>query len=549
MSFEQVHPALSAALTARGYTEPTPVQSAVLNPELEGRDLLVSAQTGSGKTVGFGLTIASALLGAEKLNVRDAPLALVIAPTRELATQVQGELAWLYASTGARVLACVGGADLRRQLRGLLDGVAIVVGTPGRLRDLMERKALDLSRLSAVILDEADQMLDLGFREELEALLDASPKQRRTLMFSATLPSRILELAGKYQRQAVRVEVESDERHADIEYRAMMVVPEERDLAVVNVLRHAESKGALVFVATRDGAHHLHARLVEWGFAATALSGDYTQQERDRSLAALRDGRARVLVATDVAARGLDVPDLGLVIHADLPLDAEILVHRSGRTGRAGRKGVAVLLVPPGKRAIGRRLIHNAQVDVKWMSVPTADEVLALDQQRLFESLTPSEEPSEEDLEVAKRLLVAHDPLALVAELVRASRARAPEPEDLPATARLERILAEERGRRGPPQGRAEGEERPPMVVDGIWFRIDLGRRDNAFPRLLLPLICRRGAVDRRYIGRIRVLEGESHFEVHPEAANAFEANARRPDRRDPTVKIRRLRAPWQQGS
>lgn len=539
MPFDLAPAALRPALEARGYTDPTPVQAAVLAPGLAGRDLLVSAQTGSGKTVGFGLAIAPEILEAEQLNLRDSPLALVIAPTRELATQVQRELGWLYAPTGARTLSCVGGDDIRRQLRGLFQGATIVVGTPGRLRDLNERGALNLSKIRAVVLDEADQMLDLGFREELEALLEACPAERHTLLFSATLPDRILSLAGKYQKNAARVEVKPVETQADIQYQAMLVAPEERDLAVVNVLRHVESKGALVFVATREGAHHLHARLVERGFEATALSGDYSQPERDRSLMRLREGRARVLVATDVAARGLDIPDLGLVIHADLPLDAEILVHRSGRTGRAGRKGQAVLLVPPGRRGFLRRLLHDAKLTVAWNLVPSADDVHAQDQERLFQALSPSEEPSEDDRVVARRLLAAHDPEALVAELVRASRARAPEPEDLPRTEALEKAAAEERNRpRTEPRYPREQQHR----IEGVWFKIDYGRRDNAAPAVLLPLICRRGAIDRRFIGSIRVLEGETHFEVHPAAAMAFEAAARRPDRRDPTVRIRRLR-------
>jgi len=196
-----------------------------------------------------------------------------------------------------------------------------------------------------------------------------------------------------------------------------------------------------------------------------------------------------------------------------------------------------VLLVPAARRAVARRMLQAAGVEARWVPVPRADEVRALDQRRLFESLAPTEEPSDEDVEVATRLLEAHDPLALVTELVRASRSRAPEPEDLPHTAAIEDALSAERSRHERPR------EQPARVVDGVWFRIDLGRRDNAFPKLLLPLLCRRGSVDRRFIGRIRVLEGESHFEVHPEAAQHFEHNARRPDRRDPTVRIRRMRA------
>jgi ATP-dependent RNA helicase DeaD len=355
MTFPLVHPALGRALGralgARGYSTPTAVQLAVLEADT-GRDLLVSAQTGSGKTVAFGLAIAPTLLReAERLPQAAEPMALVIAPTRELAMQVQRELDWLYKDTGARVVTCVGGMDGRAEARQLAQGAHIVVGTPGRLRDHLERHRLDLSQLAAVVLDEADEMLDLGFREDLEFILNATPENRQTLLFSATMPRDIETLARSYQRNAERLEtMRRDEQHADIEYRAIRVAPNDIENAVVNVLRLHEMPAALVFCSTREAVKRLHMRLVERGFSAVALSGELTQGERTHALQALRDGRARVLVATDVAARGLDLPALGLVIHADLPHDAETLLHRSGRTGRAGNKGLCTLIVPYNRR-------------------------------------------------------------------------------------------------------------------------------------------------------------------------------------------------------
>ena len=318
MPFPDAHPSLLRALVERGYAEPTPVQAAVLRPDAAGRDLLVSAQTGSGKTVAFGLAMAPALLGeAERFEAAEAPSALVVAPTRELALQVERELTWLYAPTGARVVACVGGMDIRREARALAHGTHIVVGTPGRLRDHLERGNLDISALKAVVLDEADEMLDLGFREDLEFILDATPEQRRTLLFSATIPKEIVELARSYQDDSLRLATGGErEPHRDIEYRAVRIAPNEREHAVVNLLRFFEAPGALVFCSTREAVRHLHANLVERGFAAVALSGELTQNERSHALQALRDGRARVCIATDVAARGLDLPDLGLTPYA-----------------------------------------------------------------------------------------------------------------------------------------------------------------------------------------------------------------------------------------
>jgi ATP-dependent RNA helicase DeaD len=363
------------------------------------RDLLVSAQTGSGKTVAYGLAFAADLLGdGEAMPPGREPLALVVAPTRELALQVQREIAWLYQFAGGRVVACVGGMDPRREQKRLAEGAHIVVGTPGRLRDHLERGGLDVSKLKAVVLDEADEMLDLGFREDLEFILDTTPKQRRTLLFSATLPRTITAMAKRFQRDALRIEVEGGAQgHVDIEYRAVRIAPNETEHAVVNVLRFVEAPSALVFCSTRESVRHLHAILLERGFAAVALSGELSQSERNHALQALRDGRARVCVATDVAARGIDLPSLGLVIHAELPQNAEVLQHRSGRTGRAGRKGISVLLVPLSKRRRAEGLLASAGIRPAWSGPPTADEIHKLDQERLLNDPLLTEESSEDD--------------------------------------------------------------------------------------------------------------------------------------------------------
>ncbi len=259
MPFPTLPAVFEAALTAQGYGEPTPVQAAVLAEERADADLLVSAQTGSGKTVAFGLSIGPTLLaGEERLGRGGAPLALVIAPTRELAQQVARELEWLYAKAGAQVVCCVGGMDARQEARKLQAGCHIIVGTPGRLRDHMERGRADFSALRAVVLDEADEMLDLGFKDDLEAILDGTPEEKRTLLFSATLAKDIVTLAKHYQRNAIRIDTTTrDVPHGDIEYRAIRVAPNELELAVVNVLRFYGTGGALVFCATRESVRHL----------------------------------------------------------------------------------------------------------------------------------------------------------------------------------------------------------------------------------------------------------------------------------------------------
>ena len=535
------HPSVLTALDARGYGEPTPVQAAVLGPDHAGKDLLVSSRTGSGKTVAFGLLVADTALGAAaRFPSPAAPLALVVAPTRELAVQVQRELAWLYAGAGGRVTSCVGGMDPRREARALADGAHVVVGTPGRLKDHLERRTLRLETVRAVVLDEADEMLDMGFREELEAILDATPPGRRTVLFSATLPRPILDLARRYTREAVRVAATPpEEAHADITYRAHLVAPRERDHAIVNVLRRLEPPSALVFRGTREAVQHTATLLGERGFEVVAISGELTQAERTRALKSLRDGRARVLVATDVAARGLDLPGIALVLHADLPRDAQALQHRSGRTGRAGKKGLAVLLVAPAERYRLERFLRETGVRAEWAPAPTAEEIRAEDAARLGAEIGAlAAEATDEDREAAARLLAAHEPAAVATALVRRDRARLPAPEELTESGRAAREAparaapAEKRApRRGPPQ-------------DVVWFRLLLARHRKADPKWILPLICRRGAVTRDEIGKIQVLPGETRFEVARAAAAGFAKAAQEPDPRMPDAQIEPLDGP-----
>lgn len=521
MSFPSVNPALGRALAARDYADPTSVQSAVLVEEANGRDLLVSAQTGSGKTVAYGLAFASTLLGDEECFGRPtAPLALVIAPTRELAIQVQGELAWLYAQTGAKIASCVGGMDSRAEQRVLAAGCHIVVGTPGRLKDHLERGRLDLSSLRVAVLDEADEMLDLGFREDLEFILDATPsEQRRTLMFSATIAKEIASLARRYQRDALRIDVGSArEPHRDIEYRAVSMAPHDAERACVNVLRYFESRASLVFCATREGVRRLHGRLMERGFDAVALSGELSQHERTTALQSLRDGRSRVCVATDVAARGLDLPDLDLVIHADLPTNKETLLHRSGRTGRAGRKGTSVLLVPYLKRRRAEQLLTAAGLDAGWSDPPSAELIRSRDQERLLAEPILAEEPAEEDLALGRMLLDGRPAEWVAAALVRMARARMPAPE--------EQFDAPPVPRSQDPEARFVRPDREPQrsVGGGAWFRVTVGRRSNADPKWLIPLICRLGGVTKADIGAIRIFDTDSRFEIMADAAERFAA-------------------------
>ncbi|NVO17899.1 MAG: DEAD/DEAH box helicase [Rhodoplanes sp.] len=555
MTFLPTRPPLARALAERNYDDPTPVQAAVLADGAVGRDLLVSAQTGSGKTVAYGLAIANDLLGdAEGFEAGAAPLALVVAPTRELALQVQRELAWLYRYTGARVVSCVGGTDPRREQRELADGAHIVVGTPGRLCDHLRRHRLDISGLKAVVLDEADEMLDLGFREDMELILESTPDNRRTLLFSATLPRGIVALARQYQKDAVRIEVGGDENgHADIEYRAIRVAAHDVEHAVVNLLRYFDSPGALVFCNTRNAVRHLQAALLERGFSVVALSGELVQNERTLALQALRDGRARVCVATDVAARGIDLPHLGLVIHAELPNNPAVLQHRSGRTGRAGRKGVSILLVPSATRRRIETMLDQAGIEAVWGSAPQPEEISRLDLERVLQDARLAEEPSEDDLIWAQALLAQRSPEQLATALARILRAGLPSPEDIvdpgqrtgerAGRARRDRDEARTDEARTVAPPRADGsvpgwdpiDARPVrhagLEGGSVWYRASVGRNKNAEARWLLPMICRRGDIDKLVVGAIRICNSHSEFEISADAAERFAAAITRPDK------------------
>ncbi|MFB2601163.1 DEAD/DEAH box helicase [Rhizobium phaseoli] len=521
--FNGVVPAIAKALQKRGYAELTPVQKSMLDPDLAASDALVSAQTGSGKTVAFGLALAPTLLeGSERFGNAGAPLALVIAPTRELALQVKRELEWLYEMTGAVIASCVGGMDIRSERRALERGAHIVVGTPGRLCDHIRRRALDMSDLKAAVLDEADEMLDLGFREDLEFILDSAPDERRTLMFSATVPAAIAKLAKSYQRDAVRISTAAEEKqHVDIEYRALMVAPSDRENAIINVLRYYEATNAIVFCSTRAAVNHLTARFNNRNFSVVALSGELTQNERSQALQAMRDGRARVCIATDVAARGIDLPGLDLVIHADLPTNPETLLHRSGRTGRTGRKGISAMIVPLNARRKAERLLENAGISAAWARPPSAEEVNERDDERLLADPIFHDAPQEEEQGLVQQLLASHGAEKLAAAFLRLYRTNHSAPEDLIEVTVQDGGSRKRRDNAEPyaPVQKGPREDFGPSV----WFSVSVGRKQNAEPRWLIPMLCRNGNVTKREIGAIKMQPEETYVEIAVASADGFQ--------------------------
>ncbi len=429
---------LRSAMKRRGFTELTSIQQTVLHAEAEGRSLRISSQTGSGKTVALGFALARELIAegargnprwsksGDEEPRRVGPVALVITPTRELAVQVRDELGWLFEEVrGVSIEVVVGGTDMGRDRRNLARLPALVVGTPGRLLDHVKSGALRTESVRHVVLDEADQMLDMGFRDELEAIVEQLPDERRSHLVSATFPPQLRELADKFQRGALHVEgTRLGAANSDIEHVVHIIKPADRYAAIVNVLLSFRGERCLVFVRRRADAAELAERLTADGFAVLPFSGELPQAQRTRTLEAFRKGVVGVLVSTDVAARGIDVPDISVVLHADVPENSEIYTHRSGRTGRAGKKGHSVMLLPFGARRHVARLLDVAGITVSSQPVPTAEKLRrAVSKETRRRAHALLEAGADRDLDsrqlaYAATLAEGRDPVAVIAALL-----------------------------------------------------------------------------------------------------------------------------------
>jgi len=543
-AFADVPAPIRKALEERGFTDLTEVQRAVLDSCATARDLQISSQTGSGKTVAIGLALAPRLI-AEMDESR--PLkALIVVPTRELAAQVSEELSWLYAGVRGLTVACVtGGTSVGLERKRLSRRPTVVVGTPGRLNDHIRSNAIDCRRVAEVVLDEADRMLDMGFREELVGILDATPEDRSTHLVSATFAPMIQKLARKYQNDPLTVEgTRLGDANEDIAHVGHVIRLHERYAVIVNHLLLAKNERTLIFVNTRSQTTELADQLASDGFAAAPISGELEQAQRTRTLDAFRSGKTSVLVATDVAARGLDIPDVAMVIHTDAPRDAESYTHRAGRTGRAGRKGRSILLTSPQRRSKVEYLLRSAKVKIKWCDVPTAaavEKALAKqERRRLREAIAAAETPTKKQLTQAEALLEENDPATLVATLVELCRDKSrakPQDVDVRAPAFASERAAEKGAFRDRPiRGKRDFNARTAT------FEINWGRRDGATPQRLLAMLCRRGDVTSHAIGSIDIDGNRATFEVVDTQAANFERRAGKPDSRDPGLVIRRAR-------
>ncbi len=554
---ETLGPALTEALEKRGFADLTPVQEAILLEDAISHDLRVSSQTGSGKTVAIGLALRSFLGEPTPAATGKArPRALVVVPTRELAKQVEEELRWLFAPLGAKVMSVTGGGGYRDEMRAFVGGPAIIVGTPGRLLDHLNRGGIDTSEVRAAVLDEADRMLDLGFREDIESILGSLPDGHRTHLVSATFPREVRALADAVQNSVVNVEGTPIGRaNADIEHVIYTVHVHERFDAIVNLLLENPGDQTLIFARTRADVAAITRRLAEAGFSMDSLSGEMEQRERNRALAAFKRGDLDALVATDVAARGIDVVDIAQVIHADPPDDPDSYTHRSGRTGRAGKKGRSSLILTPSGLARATMLLRRAGVTFTRGQVPDANKIRAREDEKLAGELLAPEasgnanEPDPRALALARKLLASDEAELAVGRLVMRIRGKRPEPRDVmpiemhkpdPRNNFDARDGRDGRDDRGPPaRDLAPRRARNP---DARWvpFRVSWGKVHGAEVRRVLAMVCRRGEIQSNDVGSIHVAPMYSIVDVAETAAEAFAAKTGIPDPRDPRVTISR---------
>ncbi|MFC5280408.1 DEAD/DEAH box helicase [Arcanobacterium canis] len=511
---------LLQAVTELGFTQPTEIQEQAIPHLLNGHDVIGVAQTGTGKTAAFGLPLLTHV-DAEKDEVQ----ALVLAPTRELAMQGADAISTFAAKTGGlEVVSVYGGSPYGPQLRALERGAQVVVGTPGRIMDLIDRKALVLSHVTYFVLDEADEMLRMGFAEDVDTIAASLPKERITALFSATMPSSIRKVAQEHMNDPVEVTVTRPASTTDTIHQTYAVVPSRHKTgALARVLATTEADAALVFVRTRATAEDLTIELSTRGVQAAALSGDVAQKDREKLVNRLREGSIDVLVATDVAARGLDVERIGLVVNYDVPKEIDTYVHRIGRTGRAGREGTSLTFVTPKEKFRLRRIEKTTGAQMEEVDLPTPAQVSALRASRLIESaiervgigrLSVYEKAIEEFLaqQADSESPMSLEQLAygLIAMGVRDPGPRGDdEPEHLSVRGGRDDRSREDRGGRG-----RDKSGRKTFAHNGTMYRVDVGKKDGVAPGAIVGALTNEGGLTGSQLGKIDIYPTFSLVEI-----------------------------------
>ncbi len=519
ISFSELdlHPDVLQAVVERGYETPTPIQAGVIPIMLTGQDVIAQAQTGTGKTAAFALPVL------HNINPQSRHVhTLVMAPTRELAQQVANAFHDYGHVRGVRVLAIYGGQSYERQIRRLRKGVNVVVGTPGRLLDLIKRKQLDLSHVETVVLDEADEMLSMGFIEDIELILDAVPDERQMTLFSATLPTQIRRLASEYMREPESVTIKRKQLTASQVMEWYVKVNEEDKLAALTRLLEIEPvTTALIFAKTRAGSADIASALTQRGFSAEVINGDLSQDARERTLARFRAGQINLLVATDVAARGLDIDDISHVFNYDIPHDTESYVHRVGRTARAGKTGVAISMITRRDMYRLRKIENYTRQKIGEMPLPTVEAIKAKRDAKAHEKLlvwlNRGRCKAERAL-VEQMVAEGHDPLDVAAaalKMVRAADNERPiEPiGKVPEKNRRDR--SQNRGRNRKRGERQQGANRRRSHESGmVRLHLNAGKEDGIRPNDIVGSIAYFGDIPGRSIGAIRIEQNHTLVDV-----------------------------------
>jgi len=508
---------LLRALRDVGYENPSPIQSETIPALLEGRHVVGLAQTGTGKTAAFALPIL------QRLDLKQKkPQALVLAPTRELALQVC-EAFERYAGkmAGVHVLPVYGGQGYGVQLSALARGVHVIVGTPGRIMDHLEKGTLDLTHLRFLVLDEADEMLNMGFAEDVETILADTPTDKQVALFSATMPAPIRRLAEQYLTDPVEVLVRGKTATApNVRHRYLMVSFPQKVDALTRILEGENFEGMIVFVRTKNDTETLAEKLRARGFSAAALNGDIAQAQRERTIGQLKSGKLDILVATDVAARGLDVERISHVVNFDIPTDTESYVHRIGRTGRAGRSGAAISFVTPRERRLLAAIERATGQTLTPMGMPTVEDINATRLRRFDAAITQALAPDRVD---CFRQVVAHyvneydvpegDVAAALAIVLQGDEPMLlePEPEPVAPAPRFDRDA-----RRDRPRGERPRDERRPRGGGGplATYRINVGKRHRVMPRQIVGAIANEGGLKRYEFGNIDIRNDHSLVEL-----------------------------------
>jgi ATP-dependent RNA helicase DeaD len=514
---------LVQAITGLGYAKPTPIQAAIIPVMLKGLDVIGQAQTGTGKTAAFALPILQNFIPQRHVQ------ALVLAPTRELALQVADSMTVYGKHLDVRVLAVYGGQPYGPQISRLNRGVDVVVGTPGRLLDLIERNALNIKHIRTLVLDEADEMLNMGFMEDVEKILAETPSERQTALFSATMPPRIRSLANRFLRDPQHVTIRRDTLTlASTEQRYYLVHEADKTNALTRLFETEPIKSALIFARTRAETATLANELVVRGIPAEAIHGDLDQHARERVLGRFRANQLKVLVATDVAARGLDIEDISHVFNYHLPDDAEVYVHRIGRTGRAGRTGVAITLLAPKEKRRLREVEALTKQPIKRMELPTVAEIQQHRESEVVEKVKIwlGRGRFKRELEMARELVDAgHDPLQVAAAALKIARAD----EKQRPIAEIEEVKEERRKKESPREGKRESTRpreagrtgrNPRQRGDGsheegmVRLKLNKGKLHGVRPNDIVGTIAFHANIPGYTIGKIRIEDKVTFVDV-----------------------------------